>query len=124
MPRATRDTAGQFRFSTTGLSPSLVQHSTAWSNLSRPWWLSHYPLHRSGEFRLLPVRSSLLGESQLLSFPPVTKIFQFTGFPRARLWIQRAVLGVVPFGDLRIEACFQLPGVYRRSLRPSSSLCA
>ncbi len=29
---------------------------------------------------LVPVRSPLLGESQLISFPPVTKMFQFTGF--------------------------------------------
>lgn len=30
-------------------------------------------------FRLFPVRSPLLRESLLLSFPPVTKMFQFTG---------------------------------------------
>ena len=30
-------------------------------------------------FGLLPVRSPLLGESLLISFPPVTKMFQFTG---------------------------------------------
>src|SRR5688572_27908228 len=29
---------------------------------------------------LVPVRSSLLRESRLISFPPVTEIFQFTGF--------------------------------------------
>src|SRR5690606_41033415 len=28
---------------------------------------------------LVPVRSSLLRESRLISFPPVTEIFQFTG---------------------------------------------
>ena len=31
-------------------------------------------------FGLLPVRSSLLGESRLISFPPGTEIFQFPGF--------------------------------------------
>ena len=31
-------------------------------------------------FGLLPVRSSLLGESRLISFPAVTEIFQFTAF--------------------------------------------
>ena len=31
-------------------------------------------------FRLFPFRSPLLRESQLISFPPVTKMFQFTGF--------------------------------------------
>ena len=29
---------------------------------------------------LFPVRSPLLRESRLISFPPVTKMFQFTGF--------------------------------------------
>ena len=31
-------------------------------------------------FRLVPFRSPLLRESLLLSFPPATKMFQFTGF--------------------------------------------
>ena len=29
---------------------------------------------------LVPVRSPLLGESLLMSFPPATKMFQFAGF--------------------------------------------
>ena len=33
-----------------------------------------------GGFGLLPVRSPLLGESQLFSLPPGTKMFQFPGF--------------------------------------------
>ena len=33
-----------------------------------------------GGFGLVRVRSPLLTESLLLSFPPVTKMFQFTGF--------------------------------------------
>jgi hypothetical protein len=35
-------------------------------------------------FRLFPVRSPLLGESRLISFPPATEMFQFTGFPTLR----------------------------------------
>ncbi len=31
-------------------------------------------------FRLIPVRSPLLGESRLLSFPPGTKMVHFSGF--------------------------------------------
>ena len=31
---------------------------------------------------LVPVRSPLLRESRLISFPPVTEMFQFTGFAR------------------------------------------
>lgn len=76
--------------------------------------LSHNPKSKNPWFRLFPLRSPLLRESRLLSLPPVTKMFQFTGFARADLWIQSAVLRVAPFGNLRINACFQLPEAYRR----------
>src|SRR5580692_10624376 len=36
-------------------------------------------------FRLFPVRSPLLGESRLMSFPPATEMFQFTGYAHSRL---------------------------------------
>src|SRR3569832_1185548 len=36
--------------------------------------------HRLTPTGLVPVRSPLLGESRLMSFPPVTEMFQFTGF--------------------------------------------
>jgi hypothetical protein len=35
------------------------------------------------QFRLVPVRSPLLRESRLLSFPPGTEMFQFPGSTRA-----------------------------------------
>ena len=38
-------------------------------------------LHRSVRFRLFPFRSPLVRKSQLVSFPPPTKMFQFRGFP-------------------------------------------
>ena len=65
-------------------------------------------------FRLFPFRSPLLRESLLLSLPTATKMFQFAAFARVTLWIQVTVLWVAPFGNLRINACFQLPEVYRR----------
>jgi hypothetical protein len=65
-------------------------------------------------FRLFPLRSPLLGESRLFSLPTATKMFQFAAFARASLWIQLAVFRVAPFGNPRINACFQLPGAYRR----------
>ena len=76
-------------------------------------------------FGLFPFRSPLLGESMFLSFPRGTEMFQF---PRCRfpcLWIQHGIpqvrlRWVPPFGDPRINACLQLPGAFRRSLRPSS----
>ena len=73
----------------------------------------------STRFRLIPVRSPLLGESHMLSFPPGTKMFQFPGCPLSILYIQMAVTGhysrrVPPFGNLEIIACMQLPQAYRR----------
>ena len=73
----------------------------------------------STRFRLIPVRSPLLGESHMLSFPPGTKMFQFPGCPLSTLYIQMEVTGhysrrVPPFGNLEIIACMQLPQAYRR----------
>ena len=80
------------------------------------------------EFRLLPVRSPLLGESKrsnrgreslrrprlphciFLSFPPATKMFQFAG-SSSRLPMYSAAdaptasAQVSPFGDLRVKGC-------------------
>src|SRR4029079_5121764 len=41
--------------------------------------------------RLLPFRSPLLWESRLISVPPATEMFQFTGFALPTLWIQVGV---------------------------------
>lgn len=49
-------------------------------------------------FRLIPVRSPLLGESRLFSFLPVTKMFQFTGLPPGTLCIQVLVTGLLRRG--------------------------
>ena len=77
------------------------------------------------EFRLLPVRSPLLGQSRLISFPAGTEMFHFTAFGPPPLCIQDGVSryeagGVAPFGDLRINACLRLPEAYRSLPRPSS----
>ena len=77
-------------------------------------------------FRLFPVRSPLLRESQLISFPPGTKMFQFPGcmlsgkqcLPEMfRLSSER----VSPFGDPGITGCLLLPRAYRSLPRPSST---
>ena len=73
--------------------------------------LSHNPLFI--EFRLIPFRSPLLRESLLLSFPLVTKMFQFTRFALSSLCVQEVVLEVSLFGYFRIKACFQLPETFR-----------
>jgi hypothetical protein len=56
-------------------------------------------------FRLIPVRSPLLGESRLISLPRGTKMFQFPRFPQSALCIQTAV----PEHDLRPVARFGYP---------------
>jgi hypothetical protein len=62
--------------------------------------------------RLFPFRSPLLWESRLISVPPATEMFQFTGFALPRLCIQQGVTlagWVSPFGDLRIKARLPAP---------------
>ena len=62
--------------------------------------------------RLFPFRSPLLWESRLISVPPATEMFQFTGFALPNLWIQLGVTlagRVSPFGHLRINARLPAP---------------
>ena len=62
-----------------------------------------------------------------MSFPPVTEMFQFTGFASIPLCIQGLILlmqWVFPFGNLWIKAYWQLPTAYRSLSRPSSPLRA
>ena len=61
---------------------------------------------------LLPFRSPLLRESRLISVPPVTEMFQFSGFAPMTLCIQVTVTlagRVSPFGNLRISAHLPAP---------------
>src|SRR5712675_1105809 len=62
--------------------------------------------HRITTTGLFPFRSPLLRESRLISIPPVTEMFQFTGFAHSEIAGSKLVC--------------QLPGAYRRLLRPSS----
>ena len=69
---------------------------------------------------------SLATTGGMISFPPATEMFQFADLPPSGLYIQPAVTGhypsrVSPFGHLRINACSQLPGAFRRLPRPSSA---
>lgn len=64
-------------------------------------------------FRLIPVRSPLLGESRFLSSPAGTEMFQFPAFPPLARY-QNMTSGRFPdLGDLRIKAYLRLPGAYR-----------
>ncbi len=63
-------------------------------------------------FRLFPVRSPLLGESLLISFPPATWMFPFAGFPPPAKGGRCPTLTagrVSPFGNPRIIACLAAP---------------
>ena len=71
---------------------------------------------------LVRVRSPLLAESRLMSFPPGTEMFHFPGF--ASLIGITPKSWVAPFGNPRIKACSQLPVAYRSVPRPSSPLDA
>ncbi len=71
---------------------------------------------------LFRVRSPLLAESLLMSFPPGTEMFQFPGFASMHyVFMHRSPCGgVAPFGYPRIKACSRLPMAFRSVPRPSS----
>ena len=92
-----------------------------------PLW-PDFPDRSTKLVRLVPtglfrVRSPLLTESRLISFPPGTEMFQFPGL--APLRVTGITAGwVSPFGDPGITASVQLPQAYRSLARPSSPLDA
>ena len=59
------------------------------------------------------------GNRYFLSLPAGTKMFQFPALAHHRC-VQPSTARVAPFGNLRIEACLQLPAAYRSLPRPSS----
>src|SRR5690348_18275131 len=72
---------------------------------------------------LVPVRSPLLGESRLISFPPVTEMFQFTGFASNTYEFSAGfpLLGGFPHSEIAgSKLVCQLADTYRRLPRPSS----
>ena len=75
---------------------------------------------------LVRVRSPLLAESRLMSFPPATEMFQFAGFASLTYeFSQGYPLGwVAPFGDPGINDRSHLPRAFRSVPRPSSPLSA
>ena len=72
-------------------------------------------------FGLLRVRSPLLAESLLFSFPPGTEMFQFPGLAPGKTagWHGRPCR-VAPFGHPRIGGYLLLPAAFRSLSRPSS----
>ena len=72
---------------------------------------------------LVPVRSPLLRESRLISFPPGTEMFQFPGFASHTYvfsWDTAEARGF-PHSEIPgSKLVCQLPEAYRRLPRPSS----
>ena len=84
------------------------------------------PIVQARWFGLFRVRSPLLAESLLFSFPPGTEMVHFPGLSSTDLLIRSVMLRyepewVAPFGNLRVKACLRLTEAYRSLPRPSST---
>ena len=85
-------------------------------------------------FGLFPVRSPLLRESRLISFPPVTEMFQFTGFaPHTyEFSVQYLLRGGFPHSEIAgskvvchlTDAYRRLPRLSSPSTAKASAICA
>ena len=69
-----------------------------WIRMAGPTTPTAPERHR---FRLVPVRSPLLGESLLLSSPPGTEMFQFSGFASRKTGYPNLRWGGLPHSDTR-----------------------
>lgn len=79
------------------------------------------PVFRRGiRFALCRFRSPLLTASRLISFPPLTKMLQFGGFPTLTGHMGLPMSEVL-FGDPRIKGSLRLHEAYRSLARPSSA---
>ena len=116
MPRGTQVPAASLSGSGTGLSPALAKLS---SFLPLPTHESRTPalqprLDESNRFRLFPLRSPLLRESRLISFPSGTEMFHFPELASCKLCIHLRTTGhdsrrVSPFRHHRIIGCLAPP---------------
>jgi hypothetical protein len=87
-------------------SHTILLFSAVASWVLQPQWQYHW-------FRLFPFRSPLLRKSRLFSFPPGTKMFQFSGLASFRM-TRHDSRRVAPFGHPRINGFFPLPVAFRR----------
>jgi hypothetical protein len=116
VPRSTQVSAMSLSVSSTGLSPAMAALSKA---LPLPTHesilLTLQPrLDESNRFSLIPVRSPLLGESRLISFPSGTEMFHFPELAQFTLCIRVSVLEhdfqwVSPFRNPRFIECLASP---------------
>jgi hypothetical protein len=102
---------------------------SAFPHTSANLWLASYliprpHLSKPRWFRLFRVRSPLLTESLLFSFPSGTEMVHFPELTLSALCIQAVVYRVPPFGNRRVSGYVLLTVAYRSFSRPSSSLSA
>ncbi len=126
MFRGTQVPAGiVLRISPTGLSPPAVTLSFVFgyptdvctvAGPTTPGDASPHP-----RFGLLRVRSPLLAQSLLFSFPAGTEMFQFPAFaPMHQHRCGNRFPRVSPFGHLRVKMHLPLAAAFRSLSRPSS----
>ena len=111
----------RLNFSSTGLSPCVVQLSRCIRlSLSVSFDQPYNPDRQACRFGLIPVRSPLLGESLFcFLFLRLLRCFSSAGLASLDLCIQSRIsvhyyTWVAPFGYPRIIALFQLPEAFRR----------
>ena len=88
-------------------------------------WRPYNPAGRTRRFGLFPLRSPLLRESRLISFPSGTEMFQFPEFALLTYVFNQQCMAstairVTPLGNPRIKRCLLFPEAYRSLPRPSS----
>ena len=88
-------------------------------------WRPYNPVGRTRRFGLFPLRSPLLRESRLISFPSGTEMFQFPEFTLltygfSQQFMASTAMRVTPLGNPRIKRCLLFPEAYRSLPRPSS----
>ena len=122
---STLDTFTACSFFATGVSPCFPARSSALHVCERGLKEGpkpHIPddFHRLIRFAVCGVQSLLLPASQLISFPPGTKTFQFPGFPNLSVFRRKSdseILGSIPaYGSPRL---FAVSHVLHRRLKPS-----
>ncbi len=89
------------------------------------YWQPYNPTGRTRWFGLFPLRSPLLRESRLISFPSGTEMFQFPEFALLiyefnQQCMASTAIRVAPLGNPRIKRCLLFPEAYRSLPRPSS----
>ena len=116
MPRSTQVPPASLPVSGTGLSPALAKLSSLFPLPTRESRLAalQHRLNESNRFGLIPLRSPLLRESRLISFPSGTEMFHFPELAPCRLFIHLQVTGhdsrrVAPFRHPRITGCLAPP---------------